>query len=83
MHRDLVDDGHEIGRHRTPRLMRENQLAARQKRRFKRTTDSEHAWTVAPNLVARIHTPEVVHHSDRGPQQARRSIRRCSGNELS
>lgn len=52
MHRDLVDDGHEIGRHRTARLMRENQLIARQKRRFKRTTDSEHAWPVAPNLIA-------------------------------
>ena len=52
MHRDLVDEGHEIGRHRTARLMRENQLIARQKRRFKRTTDSEHAWPVAPNLVA-------------------------------
>ncbi|PTM95987.1 transposase, partial [Rhodovulum imhoffii] len=34
MHRDLVDEGHEIGRHRTARLMRENQLIARQKRRF-------------------------------------------------
>jgi transposase InsO family protein len=38
--------------HRTARLMRENKLVARQKRRFKRTTDSEHAWPVAPNLVA-------------------------------
>lgn len=52
MHRDLVDDGHRIGRHRTARLMRENGLAARQKRRFKRTTDSQHAWPVAPNLIA-------------------------------
>ncbi len=52
MHRDLVDVGQEIGRHRTARLMRENQLVARQKRRFKRTTDSEHAWPVTPNLVA-------------------------------
>ncbi|MFZ1661010.1 MAG: IS3 family transposase [Paracoccaceae bacterium] len=52
MHRDLVDEGHEIGRHRTARLMRQNQLIARQKRRFKRTTDSEHAWPVAPNLIA-------------------------------
>ncbi len=41
MHRDLVDEGHEIGRHRTARLMRENQLIARQKRRFKRTTDCD------------------------------------------
>nr|WP_236628158.1 IS3 family transposase [Sulfitobacter sp. HI0129] len=51
MHRDLGDDGHRIGRHRTAR-MRENDLVARQKRRFKRTTDSEHAWPVAPNLLA-------------------------------
>ena len=52
MHRDLVDEGHQIGRHRTARLMRENGLVARRKRRFKRTTDSEHAWPVAPNLIA-------------------------------
>jgi putative transposase len=52
MHRDLVDEGHAIGRHRTARLMRQNGLVARHKRRFKRTTDSEHAWPVAPNLVA-------------------------------
>ncbi len=58
MHRDLVDEGHAIGRHRTARLMRENQLIARQKRRFKRTTDSEHAWPVAPNLVAQDFTAE-------------------------
>jgi putative transposase len=60
MHRDLVDDGHEIGRHRTARLMRENQLIARQKRRFKRTTDSEHAWPVAPNLVAQDFTANAA-----------------------
>jgi putative transposase len=58
MHRDLVDVGHEIGRHRTACLMRENRLIARQKRRFKRTTDSEHAWPVAPNLVAQDFTAD-------------------------
>src|SRR3984893_14292740 len=31
--------------------MRENGLRARQKRRFKRTTDSHHTWPVAPNLL--------------------------------
>lgn len=36
MHSDLVDEDREIGRHRTARLMRENRLIARQKRRFKR-----------------------------------------------
>lgn len=29
MHRDLIDEGHEIGRHRTARLMREKQLVSR------------------------------------------------------
>ena len=58
MHCDLVDEGHEVGRHRTARLMRENQLIARQKRRFKRTTDSEHSWPVAPNLIAQDFTAD-------------------------
>ena len=51
MHRELVDEGLPIGRRRTARLMRENGLAARQKRRFKRTTDSTHTWPIAPNLL--------------------------------
>ena len=58
MHRDLVDEGHEIGCHRTARLMRETQLIARPKRRFKRTTDSEHTLPVAPNLVAQDFTAD-------------------------
>lgn len=33
------------------RLRRENGMKARQKRRFKRTTDSPHAFPVAPNLL--------------------------------
>ncbi|SEG24525.1 putative transposase [Jhaorihella thermophila] len=53
MRRDLVDDGHRIGRRRVARLMRENGLIARSKRRFKRTTDSQHARPVAPNLIDR------------------------------
>ncbi len=51
MTRELRDDGLEVGRRRTARLMRDNGLKARQKRRFKRTTDSQHAWPVAPNLI--------------------------------
>ena len=59
MHRDLVDEGLSIGRRRTARLMRENGLAARQKRRFKRTTDSTHAWPIAPNLLDRDFAAEA------------------------
>src|SRR3954468_1299890 len=51
MTRELQDAGFAIGRRRTARLMRENGLQAREKRRFKRTTDSHHAWPVAPNII--------------------------------
>ena len=47
---ELRDNGLTIGRRRVARLMRENRLRARQKRRFKRTTDSLHAFPIAPNL---------------------------------
>jgi putative transposase len=53
MTRELRDSGLRVGRRRTARLMRDNGLQARQKRRFKRTTDSQHAWPVAPNLLIR------------------------------
>jgi transposase InsO family protein len=58
MTRELQDDGHRVGRRRTARLMRENGLRARQKRRFKRTTDSHHAWPVAPNIIDQDFTAE-------------------------
>src|SRR4051812_48853753 len=51
MTRELQDEGLQVGRRRTARLMRENGLKARQKRRFKRTTDSHHSFLVAPNLL--------------------------------
>lgn len=48
MQRHLVDERHEIGRHRTARPMRENQSIERQKQRFKRATDSEDSWPSRP-----------------------------------
>ena len=48
---ELRDNGLAIGCRRTARLMRENGLKARQKRRFRRTTESLHAFPVAPNLL--------------------------------
>lgn len=48
---ELRDNGLSTGRRRIARLMRENALKVRQKRRFKRTTDSLHAFPVAPNLL--------------------------------
>ena len=48
MHADLMDDGLMAGRDRISR-MRDDNLKARQKRRFKKTTDSNHGGPVAPN----------------------------------
>jgi len=51
MHVELREAGLSIGRHRTARLMRDNAMKANQKRRFKKTTDSDHGGTVAANLL--------------------------------
>jgi putative transposase len=51
MHAELRDEGLDIGRHRVARLMRDNGLKANRKRRYKRTTDSDHGGPVAPNLL--------------------------------
>jgi putative transposase len=51
MHAELKAEGLRIGRHRIARLMRQNGLKALQKRRYKKTTDSQHDRPVAPNLL--------------------------------
>lgn len=48
---ELNEDGFDVGRHRVARLMRENALKALQRKRFKKTTDSDHGGPVAPNLL--------------------------------
>jgi putative transposase len=53
VHADLQARGVRVGRKRVARLMRQNGIQARRKRRFRRTTDSNHALPVAPNVVAR------------------------------
>jgi transposase InsO family protein len=59
MHRELQGRGHRIGLNRVERLMREQGIRARHKRRFKATTDSKHSMPIAPNLLARNFTPEA------------------------
>lgn len=53
VHAELRARGKRVGRKRVERLMRERGLVARQKRRFRRTTDSNHALPVAPNVLDR------------------------------
>jgi len=56
MRDELRDRGHEIGKHRVARLMRENGLWARVRRRFRHTTDSRHKLPIAPNLLGQRFT---------------------------
>jgi len=51
MHAELKEEGFAVGRHRVARLMRDNGLKALQKRRYKKTTDSNHGRPVAANLL--------------------------------
>ena len=56
---ELRARGRRIGRKRVARLMRGMGLAARRRRRFRRTTDSRHAFPIAPNLLERNFTAEA------------------------
>jgi transposase InsO family protein len=53
VHAELRAKGIRVGKKRIERLMRENGLEARRKRRFRKTTDSKHNQPIAPNVVAR------------------------------
>ena len=53
---ELVGRGLSCGRHRAARLMRVHGIRAKQARRFRVTTDSQHGYAVAPNHLARQFT---------------------------
>jgi putative transposase len=57
----MVDEirgrGFSASKERVERLMRENDIRARHKRRYKATTDSKHGLPVAPNLLERNFSP--------------------------
>jgi putative transposase len=57
MVRELRLRGFTAGKERVERLMRENGIRARHKRRYKVTTDSKHALPVAANLLDRNFMP--------------------------
>jgi putative transposase len=57
MYRELRERGYRVSKTRVERLMREHELRARHKRRFKATTDSKHALPVADNVLARDFAP--------------------------
>jgi transposase InsO family protein len=56
VHAELRANGEKVSRKRVARLMREGGVAGRMRRRFRATTDSDHAFPIAPNVLARDFT---------------------------
>ncbi|RKD21950.1 putative transposase [Caminicella sporogenes DSM 14501] len=54
----LNKEGISCGRNKVQRLMRENNIYCRTKRKFKATTNSNHSFSVAPNLLDQNFTAE-------------------------
>ena len=48
---ELLKYGHRVSRPRVARLMRANKLFARRRRKFIFTTDSNHSYPIAPNIL--------------------------------
>ena len=56
IHAELHASGEKVGRKRVARLMKEAGLAGRTRRRFRKTTDSNHSFPIAPNVLERDFT---------------------------
>lgn len=65
VHQELRAEGVRCSKKRVERLMREDALVARPRRRFRRTTDSAHPHPIAPNLLMRKFGVEAVCGPDR------------------
>ena len=59
VHRDLVEDGVAVGRHRVARLMRQESLRSKRRRRYRVTTNSDHHHPVAANVLERDFTADA------------------------
>lgn len=65
VHAELVCDGIRCGKKRVERLMREDGLVAVRPKRFRTTTDSDHGYRIAPNLLERNFGLEEIGGPDR------------------
>ena len=59
VHRDLVEDGVAVGRHRVARLMHQEGLRSKRRRRYRVTTNSDHHHPVAANVLERDFTADA------------------------
>ena len=59
----LRDDGYDIGRYRARNLMKKAGVSVKRRKKFKRTTDSNHKLPIAPNILNRqfeVERPDTV-----------------------
>jgi putative transposase len=63
MHAELVDRGHDCCENTVARIMREAGIAAKTKRKFRQTTDSNHSHPVADNHLDREFNPASANES--------------------
>ncbi len=65
--KEMIEDGEQISRTRTRRLMKQQGVESKSKRKFKATTHSNHGRPVAPNLLDReflVNQPDTVYAGD-------------------
>ena len=60
MSRQLLSDGYHVGRYRARSLMKKAGVSVKHRKKFKKTTDSNHHLPVAPNLLNRQFEVEGV-----------------------
>ena len=65
VHAELQARGERVSRKRVARLMRLEELRGKKRRRFRSTTNSEHAYPAAPNVLERTFAVEEIS----GPDQ--------------
>ena len=63
VHEDLETQGFHVGRKRVARLMRDNDLRGKKRRRFVHTTHTKHAHPIAANVLARKFDPPKLNQS--------------------
>ena len=63
VHAELAAKGVRVSKKRVARLMRQDGLRARQKKRFRRTTDSNHTDPIAENVLQRDFEPAAPNQS--------------------
>ena len=63
MSKQLKDEGWNVGRYRARTLMNKAGVSVKHRKKFKRTTDSNHKLPVAPNLLDRQFEAQATRYS--------------------